>query len=90
MYISVLFYIVYCAYTKEKMTVLYFFLFQTEALDKIISLGGCPNKMVLGIGTYGKSYTLADSSQTDIGSTTTGDGNAGMYTQQAVSVLIFL
>ncbi|KAF2360545.1 Glycoside hydrolase family 18 catalytic domain [Trinorchestia longiramus] len=55
----------------------------TEALELLKSLGGCLNKMVLGMGTYGKSYTLADEQLTDIGAPVTGAGNEGQYTQES-------
>ncbi|KAA0187160.1 hypothetical protein HAZT_HAZT007367, partial [Hyalella azteca] len=54
----------------------------TEALDLIRELGGCPDKMALGIGTYGKTYTLSDEQLTDIGAPVTGPGLAGPYTQE--------
>ena len=47
-------------------------------------MGGCLDKMVLGIGSYGHTYTLSDSTNTDIGAPVSGPGNKGPYTQNEV------
>ena len=62
------------------------FCFQTQSLEKILLLGGCPTKMVLGMAMYGKTYKLVDPSQTGIGAPTDGTGNPGEFTQESVSV----
>ena len=41
--------------------------------------------MMLGMGTYGKTYTLVDSNNHGIGAETSGSGNKGPYTAEAVS-----
>lgn len=42
-----------------------------------------PNKMVLGVPLFGRTYTLANPQQNGIGSQTTGPGQAGRYTHEA-------
>ena len=45
---------------------------------------GCPaNKLVLGLGTYGKSFTLSNPSQNGVNAASQGGGQAGPYTKQA-------
>jgi chitinase len=45
---------------------------------------GAPNsKLNLGIGTYGRSFTLQSATNNGVGAPTTGAGNAGPYTQEA-------
>ncbi|XP_039271473.2 chitinase-3-like protein 1 isoform X1 [Styela clava] len=45
--------------------------------------GGCPKeKLVMGIPTYGRSFKLADKSQTGYGSRALGAGNKGKYTRE--------
>lgn len=43
------------------------------------SVGGCPRKTAMGMGAYGRTYTLEDSTNTDTGSPTTGPGVGGPY-----------
>lgn len=56
-------------------------------MENVISLGGCPEKMMLGMGSYGKTYTLADANSHGIGATTIASGNAGPITAEPVSLL---
>uniref|UniRef100_K1PN75 Chitotriosidase-1 n=1 Tax=Magallana gigas TaxID=29159 RepID=K1PN75_MAGGI len=48
-----------------------------------ISLGAPPHKLVLGLGLYGRSFTLSSSSNTFIGAPAAGAGSAGPYTGEA-------
>ena len=42
---------------------------------------GCPrSKLVVGMATYGRSFTLKDSSETGVGAPATGPGRRGLYT----------
>ena len=66
-----------------------FFLLQNESLNAIILMGGCLDKMVLGIGSYGQTSTLEDPSNTAIGAPVSGPGNDGPYTRNNVSSLCF-
>ncbi|CAK8691281.1 unnamed protein product [Clavelina lepadiformis] len=59
--------------------------FNVEDAIQIWLDGGCnPNKMVLGLATYGRTYTLADAAN-DYGYNATGigPGDAGTYTREA-------
>ena len=49
-----------------------------------MSLGGCVEKMMLGMAMYGRTYTLANPDNHDIGDSTSGAGDPGPYTNQAV------
>ncbi|XP_001600140.2 chitinase-3-like protein 1 [Nasonia vitripennis] len=48
-----------------------------------ISQGAAPEKLILGIPFYGRSFSLDDQSQTGIGAPATAPGRAGPYTRQA-------
>ncbi|XP_050301740.1 mucin-4-like isoform X2 [Anthonomus grandis grandis] len=47
-----------------------------------LKLGADPNKLVLGIPTYGRSYTLFNPDAYEIGSPADGPGNMGEYTRE--------
>ncbi|KAJ8928195.1 hypothetical protein NQ314_019258 [Rhamnusium bicolor] len=47
-----------------------------------IERGAPPSKLMLGIGTYGRSFTLADPSNTELYAPISGGGIAGPYTRQ--------
>ena len=45
---------------------------------------GCPrDKLVIGIPTYARSFTLVDGNQHDMGDPASGAGPAGPYTREA-------
>ncbi|EFA06698.1 putative chitinase 2-like Protein [Tribolium castaneum] len=48
-----------------------------------IDLGADPKKINIGIGTYGRSFTLADPSNTELYAPVTGTGQPGPYTDEA-------
>lgn len=51
---------------------------------------GCPKeKLILGISTYGRSFTLADESQTGVGAPASGVGLKGDFTPGEVGVLSY-
>nr|CAD7256216.1 unnamed protein product [Timema shepardi]CAD7574969.1 unnamed protein product [Timema californicum] len=50
------------------------------AIKNWINLGADPAKIVLGMGTYGRTFTLTDSSNNGVGAAVSDGGNAGPYT----------
>ena len=58
-------------------------LVQDYAVNYWINLGAPPEKLVLGIGLYGRSFTLASSSNTGVGASAVGPGSSGTYTGEA-------
>lgn len=47
-----------------------------------ISKGASPSKLILGIGTYGRSFTLDNPSNGQIGAPANQPGQAGPYTRE--------
>lgn len=44
---------------------------------------GCaPEKLILGVGFYGRAFTLADKNQNGVGAPAKGPGAAGPYTRE--------
>jgi len=61
----------------------FYFYLQDSAIKYWIQQGAPNNKLNLGIGTYGRSFTLQDATNNGVGAPDTGAGNAGPYTQQS-------
>ncbi|KAH8257943.1 hypothetical protein KR038_003363 [Drosophila bunnanda] len=55
----------------------------TESIDYWLSHGAPAEKLILGIGFYGHSYQMADSSQNWPGADCIGSGSAGPYTRES-------
>lgn len=53
------------------------------AIKYWLAQGAPPEKIILGMGTYGHSFTLASSASCAIGAPATGPGTAGPYTREA-------
>lgn len=56
---------------------------QNASIHGWITSGASATKLLLGIAFYGRSFTLTDNANAGLGSSTTGAGTAGPYTQQA-------
>ena len=44
--------------------------------------GASPSKLNIGVGTFGRSFTLVNPSQTGLGAAARQAGNAGQYTRE--------
>ncbi|TKC44360.1 hypothetical protein EI555_005143, partial [Monodon monoceros] len=54
------------------------------AVSYVLRLGAQANKLVMGIPTFGRSFTLA-SSKTDVGAPTSGPGIPGRFTKETLA-----
>lgn len=54
---------------------------QDYAVSYMLRLGAPANKLVMGIPTFGRSFTLA-SSKTDVGAPISGPGIPGRFTKE--------
>jgi len=52
----------------------------TNAANIWVKMGAPPHKLVIGMPTYGRSFTLADPRQYIVNSPASGGGDAGMFT----------
>ncbi|XP_014210782.1 acidic mammalian chitinase-like [Copidosoma floridanum] len=57
-----------------------------ESINYWLSEGATREKLVLGIPTYGRTFTLKDPKNNRIGAPTTGPGRAGPYTREKSSL----
>nr|XP_022907361.1 chitinase-3-like protein 1 [Onthophagus taurus] len=48
-----------------------------------IARGASPDKIIMGVGTYGRTFTLQSTANTNIGAPTTGAGTGGQYTGES-------
>ena len=55
---------------------------QEWAVQKWLDEGCPPDKLVLGMGSYGRTFSLS-STDTSIGAPAKGGGSAGQYTREA-------
>jgi len=59
-------------------------LFNMDYSSRYWVSGGCPSsKLILGMGTYGRSFTLTNAGNNGVGAPARGPGNAGTYTREA-------
>ncbi|CAH1795469.1 unnamed protein product [Owenia fusiformis] len=56
---------------------------QAWSVDYWLSKGAERSKLILGMALYGRSFTLANSANFQLGKRTTGPGTAGQFTRQA-------
>lgn len=61
---------------------LHVLLFQKESVEYVLYSNVPPDKLVLGVATYGRTFTLADPMSHGIGAKTKGPGPPGDYTKE--------
>lgn len=61
----------------------FFLIFQDYGAREWVKLGAPAEKIMIGMPTFGRTFTLADLSKFDIGSPASGGGIAGPYTSEA-------
>lgn len=66
---------------KTNMLTLIISIFQAASVQAWISRGALPSKLVLGLPAYGRTFTLSDSSNINLGDATSDGGTAGTSTQ---------
>lgn len=57
-------------------------LFQDYTVNYLMNKGASPEKIILGIPTYGRSYTLFNQDATELGSPADGPGAEGDATRE--------
>lgn len=58
-------------------------IFQNASINTWLSLGADPQKLIIGVPFYGKSYKLSDKKNNKLGAPVSGPGPIGPYTQQS-------
>lgn len=56
---------------------------QDASVTLWLNNGAIASKLLLGIGAYGKSFTLTSTDNVGTGASVSGAGSAGTYTQEA-------
>ena len=56
------------------------FIFQDYSAKEWVEKGASKEKIIIGVPTYGRSFTLKNTSLTDIGAPAVDGGKAGNYT----------
>lgn len=56
------------------------FLSQNATVNAYLSRGVDPSKLVLGFPGFGRTWTLSDEGNTEVGATALGPGDGGQYT----------
>lgn len=71
--------------SAKRITKLSFYcnVFQNGTVSYYISQGAIPEKLVLGIPVFGRSFTLANANETEIGANAQGPGDVGEITGEA-------
>lgn len=58
--------------------------FSQDACVRYWLKSGCPpEKLIVGVPSYGRTFTLANTNQYDLGAPARGPGTAGPYTREA-------
>lgn len=55
---------------------------QDACVKAWLQAGASPQKLFLGVGFYGRSYTLSNPSNNKVGAPTSGAGTPGKYSQE--------
>lgn len=56
---------------------------QDASISAWISAGASPQKLLMGVALYGRSFTLSNVNNNKVGSPTSGPGTAGPYTLES-------
>lgn len=56
---------------------------QDASISAWISAGASPQKLLMGVALYGRSFTLSNVNNNKVGSPTSGPGSAGPYTLES-------
>ena len=55
---------------------------QDDTVTYLLKLGASPDKLVVGVPFYGRTFTLVDKNLREIGSASNGTGFQGPYTRE--------